>query len=409
MGGVTLKRSISLPLLVFYGVGTMVGGGFYALLGEISGAAGRATPLALLLAGGLAFLAACSFAELGSRFPVSAGEARYVQEGFGRAALGALVGWLVIATGIVSAATLAVATVGFLLDLSPALPSLPTTVVLVLFLGAVAAWGIGESALVVSVITVIEVAALLYALGLNAAPLADLPARAGELLPGEAATAGWTGVFTGAFLAFYAFIGFEDMVNVAEEVRDVRRTLPVAILVSLGITTLLYVVVATAAVLSVPPERLAGSATPVAELVRSAGPAAILGVQLVSILTGVNGALVQIIMASRVAYGLAEQNKAPQVFGRVARTTRTPVVATASATVVVMGLAAFLPLTSLANVTSGIILAVFALVNLALWRIKRTDPGSGGAWVRFPAWLPLFAFAATTTMLALKIWQAVNA
>lgn len=398
---------MTLPLLVFYGVGTMVGGGFYALLGEIAAEAGRAVPLALLLSGLIAFLAGCSFAELASRLPVSAGEARYVLEGFGRTWLSTLVGWLVIATGVVSAATLAVATSGFLHDIWPMLPDRPTIVVLVLLLGAVAAWGIGESVAVVGIITVVEIAALLFAFGLNAAPLADLPSRVGELLPG-AAGAGWLGLFAGAFLAFYAFIGFEDMVNIAEEVRDVRRTLPLAILLSVGITTLLYVAVATAAVLSVPPERLAGSATPVAELVRKGGPAAVLGVQIVSILTGVNGALVQIIMAARVAYGLARHEQAPEPLARIHRGTRTPVVATALATAVVVALAAFFPLTALANVTSGIMLVVFACVNLALWRIQRAAPDHGGEGPRFPGWLPLLAFGATLGILAFQLSVGVR-
>jgi len=309
----SLQRSVSLPFLVLYGVGTMVGGGIFALIGEISVDAKGATPFALLLSGAIAFLSACSFAELSSRFPVSAGEARYVQEGFGRFGLAALVGWLVIATGVVSAATLAVATAGFIRDLWTALPELPTIIALVLLFGAVAAWGIGESVAVVAVITVIEVGALLFAFGVNAESLGGLPDRWPELLPGDPGGATWLGVFGGAFLALYAFIGFEDMVNIAEEVRDVERSLPFAILLSVGLTTLLYVAIAIVSVLSGPIERLSDSATPIAELVRGSVPGAMLGVSIVSILTGINGALVQIIMASRVAYGLAKRDKAPNI------------------------------------------------------------------------------------------------
>lgn len=123
---IKLKRSITLPFLILYGLGTMVGGGFYALLGKVSGEAGLWTPIALGFSGLLALLNGFSFAELSSRFPVSAGEAAYVKEGFGRQWLSNTVGWLVILTGVVSAATLAVATIGFLQDfIADAISSTP--------------------------------------------------------------------------------------------------------------------------------------------------------------------------------------------------------------------------------------------------------------------------------------------
>jgi len=152
----TLQRSISLPMLIFYGVGTMVGGGFYALLGEVAGEAGMAAPFALMLSGLLALISATSFAELSSRYPVSAGEVRYVRMGFGRADLAAVIGVLVILTGIVSAATLAVATIGFLRDLADINETLGIAL-LVVGMGAVAAWGVGKSVTLVAIITVIEV------------------------------------------------------------------------------------------------------------------------------------------------------------------------------------------------------------------------------------------------------------
>ncbi len=103
----TLKRSLGLPMLTFYGLGTIVGGGFYALIGEVSAEAGMLMPLAFLAAALIGLLSAFSFAELSARYPVSAGESQYVLEAFGRRWLSAVVGWMVILTGVVSAATLA--------------------------------------------------------------------------------------------------------------------------------------------------------------------------------------------------------------------------------------------------------------------------------------------------------------
>jgi amino acid transporter len=368
MATTKLNRSISLPMLILYGLGTMIGGGFYALLGEIAEEASLFTPLAFLLAGLLAFISATSFAELSSRFPFSAGEARYAQEGFSNKNFSTLVGWLVILTGIVSSAALAVATVGFLQDFIHVPQSL-AILFLVLTMGGVAGWGIGKSVAFVGVISLIEIGALVYIVFVAGDTLVELPSKFQDLFIPTNSTV-WLSVFSGAFLGFYAFIGFEDMVNMAEEVKDVRRNLPIAILVSIFLTTILYVVVATIAVLTVSPEMLSSSNTPVAEILRGHGALSMIMLGVVSLLTGVNGALVQIIMASRVVYGLSNKDQAPTFLGKINSKTKTPLRATAVITLIVLVLAIFFPLQTLAESTSFIILIIFAIVNLSLWLIK---------------------------------------
>ena len=170
----SLKRAIPLPLLILYGLGTMVGGGFYALLGKVAGEAGLLAPIALIFSGLLAFLSATSFAELSSRFPVSAGEVQYVKEGFNSRTFATIIGWLVIITGIVSAATLAVATIGFLQDFVQVSTALGI-LLLVLAMGLVASWGIGQSVALVVTITIIEVAALIYIVVLAGNSFGQLP------------------------------------------------------------------------------------------------------------------------------------------------------------------------------------------------------------------------------------------
>ena len=156
-----LRRSITLPNLILYGLGTIVGGGFYALLGQVAGLSGMYAPIAFFFTGLLALVSAVSFAELSSRFPVSAGEARYVYEGFGKQNLAVATGFGVILTGVVSAATLAVATVGFLQDFVR-IPSYVAIPILVIGMGFIAGRGIGESVAVVVAITIVEVGALIY-------------------------------------------------------------------------------------------------------------------------------------------------------------------------------------------------------------------------------------------------------
>jgi len=401
----TLKRTVTLPFLIFYGVGTMVGGGFYALMGKVAGVAGMATPVAFALTGLLALFTALSFAELSSRYPVSMGSARYVYEGFASLRLSTLTGWLVILSGIVSAAALAVASAGFLNDML-AIHPLVAVIVIVIVIAGVATWGIGEAVAVVTLITTIEVLALFYVFASNVGSLDQIPMRWPELLLLDPTLQlGWMAITAGSFLAFYAMIGFEDMVTLAEEVKDVRRVLPTAIIASILITTLLYVAVSMVAVLSLGPNILADSATPLAELVRSQGRIATLGIWLVSLVTGLNGALVQFIMAARVAYGMAQRGQAPAWLGKVNARTRTPARATVGAATVALLLALLLPLTSLAKITSAILLIVFATVNLALWRIKGKDSrDTEPDGLRLPRWVPLIGCAVSLLILVFQGW-----
>jgi len=397
-----LKRSVALPFLVFYGLGTMVGGGFYALLGKVAGEAGFFAPIALGLSGLFALLTGLSFGELVSRFPVSAGEVRYVTAGFNSQLLARVTGLMVILAGIVSSAALSVATIGFLQDFY-AVPTNLGVFLLVLALGGVAAWGIGQSVGVVTVITVIEVSALVYAAMVAEGEFSQLTQNWRTFVPSWESEA-WIGIFTASFLAFYAFLGFEDMVNIAEEAKDARRTVPIAIVASVLITMALYVVVSLVALLSIPPSQLAASNTPVAEMVEGHGWYSNTGLGIVSLLAGLNGALVQVIMASRVSYGMAKQGQAPAWLGKVNSHTRTPLRATALVMGLVLILALFFPLTTLAKITSAIILVIFATVNLALWRIKRRDPDPDGEGPRLPMWWPLLAFAGCLFALAFQLW-----
>jgi len=400
-----LRRSLGLPMLVIYGVGTMVGGGFYALTGKVAGEAGMLLPWALLAASLIALLSAFAFAELSARMPLSAGEAHFVSRAFGRRWLSALVGWMVIATGVVSAATLSVAFAGFVQRFL-ALPDWILIVTAVFGLGLITAWGIRETAWLALGITVIETGGLLFILFVGGHNLADVPARWGELTP-SLALADWTGIFLGAYLAFYSFVGFEDLVNVAEEVKEPRRTMPRAILFSLLITSLLYVAVGLVTVLSASTKDLAAAESPLSVVLgdwRLAGDA----IAVVGMLAGLNGALVQVVMASRVLYGLAGKRHAPALFERVHPWTSTPWEATAAITAVVLLLALWFPLEGLAAATSSILLAVYALVNLSLWQIKGTDPLPPEGAPNYPRWLPLLGACVTTAFLIFHMVSLVR-
>ncbi len=397
---IELKRSLSLPLITSYGLGTIIGAGIYVLTGAIAARAGMYAPVSFALAAVIAGFTAFSYAELCARYPRSAGEAAYVEEAFGRPALSAATGAGVVLMGMVSSATLANGFVGYL-RLFVALPDAFVVTAFVLALGALAAWGISESVWAATIVTVLELFGLGLVLFVAGDSLAELPARWPELVPPPVGAA-WTGIFLGAFLAFYAFIGFEDMVNVAEEVKDPRRNLPRAIILALVISTVLYVLVALTAVLALPMELLAGNEAPLATVVEHTGRLSPTGIGLISLVAVSNGALIQIIMASRVVYGMACQGIAPRAFARVHARTRTPLLATAAITAFALAFALWLPLVRLAQLTSLITLVVFALMNLALWRLKRRAPHPEGI-VRYPLWVPVTGFLLCVALIVLQL------
>ncbi|HEY8567634.1 APC family permease [Microbulbifer sp.] len=395
---VALKRSLSLAATSFYGIGTIVGAGIYALIGKVADETGLSLPYAFLLAGIIAAFTALSYAELSSRYPQSAGSATYIYQAWNRRWFAQLVGVLVAITGIVSAATIANGFVGYL-ELFIQVPEYLAITLLVVLLTLIALWGINESALTVTLITLVEVGGLLFVIFVSReAP----PVQEWQRVFAVPEMTAWPGLLVGSFLAFYAFIGFEDMVNIAEEVKNPRRTLPWAILIAIGVSTLLYILVAAIAVRTIPIHALAQSGAPLAAMVSNAGYSTqFIGV--ISMFAVVNGALVQIIMASRLLYGMANKGMAPTVFARVNALTQTPVASTLLVAGCILVFALWLPLTVLAKITAFIMLVIFSLVNLCLVVIKlRRQPVKVGV-TRYPLWCPAVGFLLCTALITFQL------
>lgn len=402
---IALKRSLGLPLLTFYGVGTIVGGGFYALIGEIAGCAGYHLPVAMLLASVIALFSALAYAELSARFPYCAGEAHYVREAFAWKWPSTLIGWLVIATGVVSAATLARAFAVFAQSLF-GIPIELTIVIMVASLGALCVWGITQSVWFAAAITVVEVGGLLFVVLIAGDNLRQLPDKANAIIP-SLALDDWTGILLGAYLAFYSFVGFEDMVNVAEEAKNPKRDLPRSILLALALTSFLYVVVSLVAVLTIAPAELARHPTPLS-LVVGGGRSAV-ALSTIGMLAGINGALVQIIMSSRVAYGLAIRNQAPAVFANVNVRTQTPAVATIAAAACVLLFSLALPLAALAKLTSTVLLIIYGVINLSLVVIKRREQTAPPDAPHLSIFFPWTGFCLCVLFVLLQITMQIVA
>lgn len=399
-----LKRSLSLPLLALYGLGTTIGAGIYALVGEVAAVAGMHAPVAFLIAAVMAGLTAFSFAELSSRFPVSAGEAHYVQTAFNLRGLSITVGLMVVFAGVVSASAIVNAFVGYLHEFIE-MPRTIAIIGIVVLLGLLAAWGIAQSVIVAAVLTLMEIGGLLLVIWAGKSSFATLPAALPEIVPvfeGKAVA----GIMAGAVLAFFAFIGFEDMVNVAEETKNPVNIMPKAIIITLVVTTFIYITVSTISVLVVPLEELTAHEAPLALIYeRSTGePAHLLSA--IGIIAVINGALIQIIMASRILYGLGAQQLLTSgisgAFSSISPLTQTPLVTTGLITAIVLFLALGFGLAGLAEATSLITLTVFSLINGALIRIRLRDgkPAQGAC---YPLAVPILGLLVSLGFLVVGI------
>jgi amino acid transporter len=391
-----LRRRLSLPLLVLYGTGITIGAGIYVLIGAVAGHAGAYTPWAFVLAGLVMSLTVASYAELSTRFPVSAGEAAYMRAAFQSRLLSTLTGLLTIVVGVVASSAVTLGAAGYIAQFVD-LPRGLIVVVVVVALGAVAAWGILESVLLASLFTLIEVGGLLAII--VAAIHAELPIAAAlvQPLPFDAGTL--SGIAFASLLAFFAFIGFEDLANVVEEA-SAARDFPRAMMLTLVISTILYVTVAATAISAVSVERLASSPAPLSLVFREVAGVSPATISAIAIVATLNTILAQMTMAARVIYGMARQGDLPGFAGRVHPRTATPLVATALIVASVIALALTIPFERLAESTSLATLVVFALVNLALLRLRHRHVLTHGPHVRVPLWVPAAGLAACVAMIA---------
>ena len=380
-----LIRRLSLPLLIFYGIGTILGAGIYVLVGKVAGEAGFYTPFSFMLASLLAAFSAFSYAELAARFPRSAGEAIYIEEGFGIKQLSIVVGLMIVSVGVISVATLAHGFAGYL-NVFFEIPEPVIVISLVLFVGLVCGWGINQSVMIASVMTIVEIIGLLIILYVGRDAFTLVPIKIPEMIPPLDASI-WAGIFMGSFIAFYAYLGFEDIVNVAEEAIKPRINIPLAIIVSLIVTTLFYILISVVAVLLMSPQELALSNAPLAMLYETTTGQSPVVITIISLISVINGALIQVIMASRVLYGMSRKKWLPAKLGEVNAKTHTPLIATIIIIFFVLLFALSFPLLSLAKITSFITLIIFMIINFALVKIKYSHKNYDG--FKVPIAVPL--------------------
>lgn len=374
----SLRRAISGRVLLLFVVGDILGAGIYAVAGELAGEVGGGMWAAMLVAFVLALLTAVSYAELVTKYPGAAGAALYTQRAFRRPFLTFLVAVAVMASGIASASTAALAFGGDYLAQFVAVPQVLAGLLFVAVLALVNYWGIRESTRVNVVLTLVEAGGLVVVVVIGVLALTQGQGEAGRLTAFPSDRAVPLAILSGAALAFFSFIGFEDSVNLAEETKKPRRVFPAALLGGLVIAFAFYMLVTVIAAVLVPANDLAGSSAPLLLVVQAGAPAfpprAFAAVALLAVS---NTALINLIMASRLLYGLGDQGVIPAAFARLDPRRRTPWLSIVIVTAVAGALIATGSIGALADTTVLLLLLVFTLVNVAVLVLRRDDVGAG--------------------------------
>lgn len=379
-----LRRALTLPQLVFYGVGTMIGAGIYSVIGAAAGEAGPALWLSFLLAGIVALLTVLSYAELAAQFPRAGAEYHFINAAFPNLPwLPFLAGLLITLSAAATSATVALAFAGYAAALAP-VPQLPIAFALLVVCTIVNIAGIRQAAWIGIALICVETGGLLLFAGTGLSQ--GEPLRAATVTPpGEAG-----GLPAAAALIFFVYMGFEDLVGLAEESRRPERDMPRALLVSVGFTTLLYLLIAVALVALDEDGEIAGSAAPLADAAGRVAPWLAVAMSVAALFATASTALISMVSISRMLFGMAREGAMPAPLKRLLPGRKTPWIA---ALILFAGACALLPLGEVkvvASVSSLSVLLVFVGVQAAMIALRFRKPGAKRPF-RVPGAIPVNA------------------
>ena len=398
-----LKRVMGPGLLLLFIVGDILGTGVYALTGNIAGEIGGAAWAPILIAFVVATITAFSYLELVTKYPGASGAALYTHKAFGIHFMTFLVTFAVLCSGLTSAATASSAVAsnfakGFHLDLSP----FGITVVAMVFLGILALInlrGVSESVKLNVVLTCIELTGLLIVILVGFWAASQGNADFSQTVVFE--TSEDKGIFMAltavTSLAFFSFVGFEDSVNMVEETKDPTKNFPRVMLLGLSITLVVYVLVSIFTVAIVPIGQLGESTTPLLDVVRIGAPGVPIDAiyPFLTIIAVANTALINMLMASRLLYGMARQGVIPGILGKVLPERRTPWTSIIFTTVLGMVLILIVnnfmgkgTASALGGTTALLLLAVFTVVNIAAIILRRDKSQEDHDYFHAPKVLP---------------------
>ena len=395
---------MGLPALVIYGVGDMLGAGIYGLIGQAAGLMGHMVWLAFAGSMVAATLTGLSYACLGSRYPRAAGAAYVTHRAFRLAPLTYVLGLCVTASGLTSMATGSRVIAGYLQKLGLDLPMEWMALGFLVLLTGVVLRGMRESTWMNAVCTTVEFSGLVLVIAVG------LPYRGSvdylTMPPGVESSSDLLRLtLQGSVLTFFSFIGFEDMLNVSEEVKDPERTLPRALVIALLVATVIYMAVAITAVSVLPPDVLAKSPAALVDVVTTAAPWVprwlFTGIGIFAV---ANTALLNYIMGSRLLYGMSRQGLLPAALGTVHPTRQVPQRAALTLLAVVVGLVMIGDISALAAATSLLLLSAFVVVNTALLVLKsRKDEPTGQ--FEIPAAVPLLGAVVCLCLIAARLFD----
>ncbi|QEN13229.1 APC family permease [Mycolicibacterium sp. ELW1] len=401
-----LKRKITGPLLYLFILGDVLGAGVYALMGVLSQKVGGVLWAPLLIAMLLALCTAGSYAELVTKYPRAGGAAVFAERAFHRPAISFLVGFSMLAAGVTSAAGLALAFAGDYLKTFIDVPAVPAALVFLLLVACLNARGISESVKSNTVMTVVELSGLIIVV----VAVAVLMSRGGgdvsrvTAFPPDSSPA--LAILGAAIVAYYSFVGFETSANVAEEIRDPSRVYPRALFGALLTAGVVYTLVGLASAIALPSEELSTSSGPLLSVVAASG----VGIpdkvfSLIALVAVANGALLTMIMASRLTFGMAEHRLLPRALGAVLPNRRTPWAAIVATTVAAMALTSIGELSTLAETVVLLLLFVFISTNVAVLVLRRDTVNHS----HFRVWTPVPVLGVASCLLLLtqqsaKVW-----
>ncbi|GLP76823.1 amino acid permease [Mycobacterium antarcticum] len=401
-----LKRGITGPLLFLFILGDVLGAGVYALMGVLSNDVGGALWAPMLVALLLALLTAGSYAELVTKYPKAGGAAVFADRAFKRPLVSFLVGFCMLAAGVTSAAGLALAFAGDYLATFIDVPAVPAAVVFLALVAALNARGISESVKSNVVMTVIELSGLLIVVVVVSMMVGGGRGDVGRIGEFPDGTTPALAILSGAIVAYYSFVGFETSANVVEEIRNPRKVYPRALFGALITAGVVYALVGIASATALSPDELSESSGPLLAVVAASGvgvPAWVFSA--IALVAVANGALLTMIMASRLSYGMAEQGLLPAALGRVLPQRRTPWVAIVATTLAAMLLTLVGDLSTLAETVVLLLLFVFISTNVAVLVLRRDTVSHD----HFRVWtvVPVLGVASCVLLLtqqSAKVW-----
>lgn len=367
-----LRRAITGPLLFAFILGDVLGAGIYALMGVLSEKVGGMLWAPLVLALLLALLTAGSYAELVTKYPRAGGAAVFAERAFRSPLVSFLIGFCMLAAGVTSAAGLAIAFAGDYLGTFFDLPTIPVAIVFLAIVAALNARGIRESLGANLVMTAIELSGLVIVIAVVAIFLGGGGGDVSRVAQTPEGTPVALAVLSGAVIAYYSFVGFETSANMIEEVREPRRTYPRALFAALFTAGAVYLLVGLASSIALPADELQNSSGPLLDVVEASGvsvPSWLFS--LIALVAVANGALLTMIMASRLTFGMAEQGLLPAALGRVLPRRKTPWVAIITTTVAAMLLTLIGDLATLAETVVLLLLFVFLSANVSVLVLRR--------------------------------------